>query len=287
MDVNSHSKQLLFTTVKFTAQLAGGVESYGTGFIFDVSREPGRTRPFIVTNKHVVDGAQKLSIRLVGRSPDADQPQLGVAYDFNVDYASIPFVGHPDPAVDIAAVPLLPIIQGYESKVFYRSITQDFLPTADEAKNLDALEEVTFIGYPSGWADGAHHTPIIRRGITATPMGLNFDGRPFFLVDGSVFGGSSGSPVFLLNEGSYTNGKGGLVVGSRLKLVGIIAQTMVHNSVLPVDVSTQPHVKLAKEMNLGVAINWWAIAETIEELDKFFGVPSPEHRLLAGVAKPE
>jgi hypothetical protein len=38
---------------------------------------------------------------------------------------------------------------------------------------------------------------FFRRGMTATPPQLDYCGRPTFLIDASVFGGSSGSPVFL------------------------------------------------------------------------------------------
>jgi hypothetical protein len=149
------------------------------------------------------------------------------------------------------------------------------------------LEEVTFIGYPNGWADEAHHTPIVRRGITATPMSLNFSAKPVYLVDGSVFGGSSGSPVFLFNEGSYPNGAGGIVLGTRLQLVGIMAATMVRNSQLPLSVSTQPHVKVAQEMNLGVAFNWQAIEETILELEKVYGLDYRAESSIPEQAQPE
>ena len=39
--------------------------------------------------------------------------------------------------------------------------------------------------------------PILRRGTTATPIALNFEGRPEFLIDAAVYPGSSGSPVFV------------------------------------------------------------------------------------------
>lgn len=117
-------------------------------------------------------------------------------------------------------------------------------------------------------------------------MSLGFGGLPVYLVDGSVFGGSSGSPVFLFNQGSYPDGKGGLVIGTRIQLVGVMAATMVRHSALPLAVSTQPHVKLAQEMNLGIAFNWKAIVETLSELEKAYGIQQ-EPVVEVALAQPE
>jgi hypothetical protein len=106
-------------------------------------------------------------------------------------------------------------------------------------------------------------------------MSLRFGGNPVYLIDGSVFGGSSGSPVFLFNQGSYPDGQGNIILGTRFQLVGVMAATLVRNAQLPLAVSTQPHVKLAKEMNLGVAFNWEALNETLSALEKAYGIATP------------
>ena len=72
----------------------------------------------------------------------------------------------------------------------------DTLFESEELEQLEAIEEVVLIGYPAGIRDPAHLTPIARKGITATPPAWDYGGRPTFLVDASVFHGSSGSPVF-------------------------------------------------------------------------------------------
>lgn len=287
MDVNTIGKQLLFSTVKITAWLPAGV-GHGTGFIVELASVAGQQSvPVVITNKHVVEGATKLSFRLIARTPGEKNPKLGEAHDFVVDPSDVTFVGHPNPAIDIAAVPLGLIVKDKFPEVFYCPIPKVCMPTVEDGRRHDAIEEVTFVGYPNGWADEAHHTPIVRRGLTATPMSLRFGGNPVYLVDGSVFGGSSGSPVLLFNQGSYSNGQGGLVVGTRFQLVGIMAQTLVRNSQLPLAVSTLPHVKVAQEMNLGVAFNWEAIAETISALEKAYGIQHATPAAEAAVAQPE
>jgi hypothetical protein len=92
-------------------------------------------------------------------------------------------------------------------------------------KGLDAVEEVLFIGYPCGIWDARNLLPIVRRGITATPIYIDFSGRKQFLIDASVFPGSSGSPVFIYNAGIYWDKKSGsTVVGHRLFFLGILSE---------------------------------------------------------------
>jgi S1-C subfamily serine protease len=144
MDVNTISKQLLFTTVKITAQMPGGI-STGTGFIMNIGADD-KFLPVVVTNKHVIDGASWVSIRMIGRKPGEDQPKLGDAHDFVVDPSKVHFVGHPDPATDIAAVPLLPILGAQFDSIYFRTVSRSEMPTPDEGDRHDAVEEVTFVG---------------------------------------------------------------------------------------------------------------------------------------------
>ena len=82
----------------------------------------------------------------------------------------------------------------------------------------------------------------------------NFKGEDVFLIDAGVFPGSSGSPVFIYNRGTYPT-KDGIAVGSRLMFVGVIAQTMLRDNSTGKDY-----------LNLGKVINSRAM---YVELQKF------------------
>lgn len=267
MNVDTPGRQLLFSTVRITNVLTSGIPTTGTGFLVWVEMDQDRTSPLLVTNKHVVADSARLIAHFIKRKADIDAPDLGQGLDVSLDPRN--WIGHPDPSVDVAVVPLaLFYNQGIGQQVFTRALPLSVLATEVEDLYTDAIEEITFIGYPDGRHDPKHLTPIVRRGITATPLDLDMGGSPAFLVDGSVFGGSSGSPVFLLNEGTYRSSGGGLTIGTRVALVGIIAATMVRRDQLPVEVASADHVKIAKELNLGVAFNSRAIKETIEAFAK-------------------
>lgn len=223
--------------------------------------DDGRHYPALVTNKHVMADARQLTAHFINKKPEADEPDLG--NESHVDMAPGLVIGHPDDRVDVAVIPLGPIWEPITQHCFTRTLPMSLLATEIDGLYVDAIEEVTFVGYPNGHRDPKHFTPIVRRRITATPIDLDMGGDPAFLIDGSVFGGSSGSPVFLWAEGSHRV-SGGLAIGTRIALVGIIAKTMIRESQLPLEVASAPHVRIATELNLGVAFNARAIRETLE-----------------------
>lgn len=77
------------------------------------------------------------------------------------------------------------------------------------------------IGYPIGLHDEVNNLPIFRKGYTASHPALSFNEEGIGLVDMACFPGSSGSPIFILNEGSYRNSSG-VVIGNRLIFLGIL-----------------------------------------------------------------
>ncbi|WP_217545587.1 trypsin-like peptidase domain-containing protein [Streptomyces sp. GbtcB6] len=261
MNIDTPGRRLLFSTVRIDCLLAGDLQSTGTGFILFADVEGGAC-PVIVTNKHVVANAVRLSAHFITRKPNTNEPNLGQAAEVTFNPSAC--FGHPDPRVDVAVIPLAATLEEFGEHLFFAPLPLGLLSTEVTDFYVDAIEEVTFVGYPNGHRDPKHFTPIVRRGITATPIDLDMGGAPAFLIDGSVFGGSSGSPVFLFNEGTYRAGPNEMKIGTRVILVGIIAQTMVRNAQLPVEVANTHHVKIAQELNLGVAFNARAIKETFQ-----------------------
>ena len=108
--------------------------------------------------------------------------------------------------LDLIAIPLASTLNELKQKginIFYRTVDQNMLPKEEQIEYFAAIEDITFIGYPSGLYDSVNKLPIIRQGITATPIWNQFNGENVFLIDAGVFPGSSGSPVFIYNHGSY------------------------------------------------------------------------------------
>src|SRR5690606_7737915 len=124
--------------------------------------------------------------------------------------------------------PILNNLQDQNIPVFFRAITPDLIPDDQTINDFGAIEEITFIGYPSGIFDQKNNIPILRNGITATPIWNHFGGEFRFLIDAGVFPGSSGSPVFILNQGTYRKSNS-VVVGSRILFLGVLSQSLLRN----------------------------------------------------------
>ncbi|HKY85290.1 MAG TPA: hypothetical protein VJL90_00855 [Pseudorhodoplanes sp.] len=79
-------------------------------------------------------------------------------------------------------------------------------------------------GYPNGLWDAANNYPLIRRGITSSHPAVDFDvdGVATTVLDIASFPGSSGSPVFTYNSGTYRNKNGNVVVGGRAYFLGVL-----------------------------------------------------------------
>lgn len=280
MNFETIAEQLFFTTVRIDTTTNNDWDRCGTGTGFFISHVINDVDyRFIVTNKHVVNGMTKG--RLSFHRSMAGQPVLGDGFTLVVptlNWTNLWF-GHPDPSIDIAICPLVPLLQFMREQhgveVFFRSLPTTIIPTKEQLKELDALETVTFLGYPQGVWDRKNLLPVARRGTTASPIDVDFERTPRFIIDASVFGGSSGSPVFILNQGSWATKQGGLVSGSRFFFVGVIAavyqQTHMNEIVsVPIPTQVQPMAVQRENLNLGIVFKAHTVTDTVEAFLKTY-----------------
>ena len=168
---------------------------------------------------------------------------------------------HPDNNIDLCIMPIAQILEEnlkQNINLVCNVLRKEDIINDKEIKDLSKLEDVTIIGYPDGIWDSYNNLPILRRGITATPICYDFENTPKFLIDAAIYGGSSGSPVFIFNQGSYSINNA-LYAGSRMKLVGIVyavAQHMITGEMKIIDIPTvnKPISIMQIPNNLGVVI---------------------------------
>jgi len=232
MNIDMISTQLLYTTVPIWVEKEDGSQSSGTGFFFSFpdKNDNNMSIPLLVTNYHVVKDVDKGVFEFIGDKNGLPERNNKIHVEF--DHSIINSIE--DLNIDLIAIPIAPIMNELEQsgkKVFFRSVFPDMLPNKDQIDNLAAIEEITFIGYPSGLYDSYNSSPIVRRGITATPVWNNFNNEPCFLIDAGVYPGSSGSPVFIYNEGSYATSNG-INIGSRLLFLGVLTESILRSEQL-------------------------------------------------------
>ena len=232
MKVQTIADQLFFVTVRIEGMKllknedgtdGLSANSVGTGFFF-LYNENNNNLLFLVTNKHVVDNSDYTRLFFTSRNDD-ESPNIG-----NIVYIDIPvdmWFGHEDDNIDIKILYMGIIIDRIEkeiSKIFYRCITDNLIPSDNDIDSLDSIENITFIGYPNGIWDQKNYLPIVRKGVTASPISIDFNGDPKFIIDASVFGGSSGSPVFIWNNGVQHSRDGSMFIGREtFYFVGVLA----------------------------------------------------------------
>lgn len=218
----SISEQLAYSTVRLVARLTSGETSIGTAFVYRFLDDGAKHVPALVTNKHVVDGATDVTFLVHEASGDVPHPSLSLSVTLPRQDNWVP---HPDPDVDLTVLPIAPLIEAARSQgktLFYVALEHSLVPSPDEMRNLTAVEDILMVGYPIGIWDSTNNMPVFRTGITATHPGIDYEGRTEFMIDAACFPGSSGSPVFLFNIGSYPTKDGGLTVGTRVKLLGAL-----------------------------------------------------------------
>lgn len=273
MRAETESEQLFFTTVYLTGKSLNKSWT-GTGFIIQYETSAG-TVPVLVTNKHVVSEASEFHIRLIQSSDDGQPSQLYTEMTIE-EFGDTSWVGHQNPDVDIAVMFLSPVINHLRShgkSPYYKALPPNLMLTKEQAEDLDALENVTFIGYPDGMWDEINCLPIARRGQTATPIQVDYCGNPSFLIDASVFGGSSGSPVFLFDRGIYPDRMGNATAGNRLALLGIVAAVyQKQESGDVIDVATKRVALFNQVLNLGIVYKASAIQECVNQLFENSGI---------------
>jgi len=171
-----------------------------TGFLFSFVDTNGFL-PVVVTCWHVVanSGGGHFLVSLTTTN-----------YKGRIDFVfhAGDWIRHPDTNIDLAVLPFAAFVD----QVARNQLSPDIMPITDKLvatkmEDFGVFQEIKFIGYPIGAWDEKHNLPIVRRGMTATDPGVDYNGMPKFLIDAAVYPGSSGSPIFVAEEGGCVWGE--------------------------------------------------------------------------------
>ncbi len=261
---------LIYSTVRIEAKGPAGI-STGTAFGYQHVLQDG-VAPFLVTNKHVVEGAssgQFFFTRAAGNIP-AEGPAFGDRLDVSYDNFGNGWHGHPDPDVDIAVFPtgkMLTDMVRDGMRPYFRPLHKGMIPTQEQLEECDVIEDILFIGYPNGIHDEYNLLPLVRHGITATPPVANYIGSPQVLIDASVFPGSSGSPVFIWDADHSKKSKN---YGRPRYLLGVLTASFYqtdygHIEQIAVPTGNDQTVSFNQMIDIGVVVKAIKIVESIED----------------------
>ncbi len=249
---------MIYSTVRVVAFKGTTQIGTGTGFYYRVDINADRVAVFVVTNKHVLEGADSVvfAVHLADASNAAKPSSKFEMCQVTFDGGVLP---HPTPSVDLVAISIVPLgdaLTNSGRRPFILTMSKENIPGADAWNDFGALETVKMVGCPRGLFDEAHALPLIRQGITASQLSVDFQGRPEFVVDMACFPGSSGSPIFLQDEFGYHNSKtNAFVMGAnRFFLVGVLfAGPLIQNDGT-ITLGRTASFSVASMMHLGYAI---------------------------------
>ncbi len=266
----SISEQLAYSTIRISTDTGTG-----SGFFYKFAeKESGFHVPAIVTNKHVVAGAKKGQF-LLTLANENGEPQNTVHFTCSFDKFEELWHPHPEEGVDLCAMPIAPILNELnkqKKQAFFIPIDRSLIPTAQELENLKLVEDILMVGYPNGLWDEVNNMPLFRKGITSSHPHLDWKGKKEMLIDAACFPGSSGSPVFLFNEGGYVDKQGSTKLGgTRIKLLGILYAGPQHTAsgeikIVNVPTSNKPIAITGIPNNIGIVIK----SEKLLSLDSLF-----------------
>jgi hypothetical protein len=251
--------QLVHSTVKIETICSDGSTYSGTGFFFQFNID-GKFVPVIITNKHVVEDSIKGFIHLT-KKDGADEPIISQHECIEIDDFEKFWIPHPEEEIDLCMLFFQEL--KLPDEYFKVVVPDSLIPSSSEYDSLTAIEDITMVGYPIGLWDSVNNMPIVRRGITATHPSLNYEGKSEFLIDAACFPGSSGSPVFLLNIGSHS-GETGIVMGTRIKLLGILYSGPQHGVIGEI---CELPMKKTKVSYSSIPINLGAVIKSTKLLD--------------------
>ena len=264
MNPKTISEQLMFNTVKLVA--ADG--SSGTGFFYNFKIN-NTVYPTLITNKHVVNYNPYETMTFFLHLKDADGSSKE---NYQVTYAAN-WIFHSK--YDLCFCFINPVLEEVKRRtgkeVFFAANDNSIVATIDKLNELSALEELVMVGYPIGLWDEKNNFPIFRKGFTATHPSIDFNGECIGLADMACFPGSSGSPIFILNEHGYSDKRGNTYLGAkRIILLGILYAGPIHTATGELIVETIPTMqKMLSKTPIMTNLGYYIKSTEVKEFENY------------------
>ena len=280
MNISSIQNQLVYTTVRITATDEKEI-SVGTGFFVHKKSEKN-SDIFLVTNKHVVKNYDRAELVFCATKENLE-PDDNNHVKITITELQTFCIKHS--SLEICFIKMEEIINVAEKQgkhLFFKCIDTGMFINDGIINTLTAIEDVIMIGYPEGLIDPKNNKPVVRKGITATSLSLDFEGRKEFIIDAACFHGSSGSPIFLDQIGLYQEqSETGITIGVRhnycfVGMLRAVPAVTVKGELKVVDVPTDKKLVSEAELmtNLGYVIKSECILEMLNEKVSNSPIPS-------------
>ena len=273
MTESSIFENLAQGTIRIESKLRNGAISSGTGFFVKFVEQGDSFVPAIITNKHVVAGAVSGSLRFTLSNKDGG-PNHDRQHLFEIDNFQKPWINHPDPNIDLCAMPINVFVDEMAKngiKPFITFLELNLIPSASDIAEMAGFENILMVGYPNGLWDSKHNQPIFRAGVIASHYKFDWNGKPEFVIDAACFPGSSGSPVFIIDAGQVYTRKGLNLGSSRIKFLGVLYAGPVLSADGSVKIVPTPTLDTVQtQTNIPINLGYVIKAEKLRDFEEIF-----------------
>lgn len=240
--------QMIEATVQVENTRPGGDRRISAGLLVQAPWPDGTPRTVLVTAAHAVDPSETPEIRIGWRFETGDG-----GWRFAPQPAPLEIGGrdlwarHPERDIAVVEVVVPPEFADAAIPVSWLADERDL-----DVQGVGPGDQVFTLGYPRGLSANRAGFPILRTVRIASWPLSPIRAFPTFLVDGFLYPGNSGGPVFL------ENGPGGYPL-----VLGIVTQQ--------VDQGAEP-------IGLGVVVHAAYVRETLAVMDQQAGFLPPARR---------
>jgi hypothetical protein len=258
----SISEELMYSTIRLSIGT-----STATGFFYELNT-PKKT-VIVISNRHFAEQVDSLSKLDFSKNSITQQTQFLIHVDDGTNKQiseNIEWFLHP--SADLAFFVLEKALRNHPlpANVNYLvlRVNPNMIPTQTQLNALTALENVIMVGYPNGLYDSVNNYPLFRTGKTATHPAIDYNGKKKAILDMACLPGSSGSPVFVFDEGWIHHKNGGMSAGSRIFFLGIensmptrYSKSVYKKTILPdgkISYNQTDEYIVEEDMNLGYYI---------------------------------
>lgn len=191
------TKNDFINTVTLIDAYNGEERHTGTGFFYKYFSN-NTDNYVIVTNKHILENCDTFEFFISCINAENNNAEM-----FNYNIKTTPYCHK---VYDVAAIGINDIIKPFDNEkysIYIKYIGEEDILNLHNDNWISSVENVLMVGYPHAIVGDGEHCPIIKQGITATPLKKKYDKKEQFLTDILSFEGSSGSPLYIENESRY------------------------------------------------------------------------------------
>jgi hypothetical protein len=266
-------ESLSLGTIRIECTLKDGARSSGTGFFVKFVEQGDTFVPAIVTNKHVVAGSETGFLHFT-LSGEGGRPNHDSHHIFEIADFQKPWLGHPDPDIDLCAMPINVFVNELGKKGIKPFITfLDFnlIPTESDIAEMTGFEKIVMVGYPNGLWDMKYNQPVFRSGVLASHYKFDWNGKQEFVVDAACVPGSSGSPVLIVDLGQVYTRKGLNIGASRIKFLGVLYAGPVLSADGSIEIAPAPTLDtIQTRTNIPINLGYVIKAKKVRDFEEIF-----------------